>query len=155
MGQRGGRGGKRVGAGAPRGQRPATIAREIVADVVYEEIQKRNANQKRGIDIINVQMMMWLGIAARLQRDYPENFHTMREFRYATERAERAAAELAKYQTPRFKSVAVREPPPLPKVPQNDATPTPGEKPGNVVSMLKKRTPQEIADLYARKVRGG
>lgn len=151
MGQRGG---KRDGAGAPRGPRRITVAREIVSEVVYEEMQKRNANQKRGIDTLDEQMRLWMGVAAKLQRDYPETFSTDKTFRYAMERAAHAAAELAKYQTPRFKAIPVREVPALPKAPAGE-TPAANPAKSNVISAVKKRSAQENADVYIRMVRGG
>lgn len=152
MGQRGG---KRDGAGAPRGPRRITVAREIVGEVVYEEMQKRNANQKRGIDTLDEQMRLWMGVAAKIQRDYPETFSTDKTFRYAMERAGHAAAELAKYQTPRFKAIPVREVPPLPKQPAGEAPAATPAKGSNVISAVKKRSAQANSDVYARMVRGG
>jgi len=59
--------------------------------------------------------------------------------------AVRAAAELAKYESPTFKAVAVQEVPPAPE-----------ERPGDgaqVVGSLSKRTQQDAAAVYMRLVR--
>ena len=61
--------------------------------------------------------------------------------------AVRAASELARYESPTFKAIAVAPVPPAPAE-------RPGEKDGNVIQSLEKRSPQDAAAVYMRLIRG-
>ncbi|MBS0368981.1 MAG: hypothetical protein JSS57_07260 [Proteobacteria bacterium] len=150
------RGGKRENAGRKPGiPNRRTIGREIVSDVIFEEIQKRNAGQRRGMTVLETQMNFWMNRAAKIQRDNPNNCDKDKDFRYAMDQAGRFAMELTKYQVPKFKSIDTREPPPLPKAPTEQApAAAKATKTAKVVDITEGRPDDEVGNIYARLVRG-
>lgn len=150
------RGGKRENAGRkPGGTNRRKVAREIVSEVVFEEMKKRNAGQRRGMTVLETQMNFWMNRAARMQRDNPNQCDRDKDFRYAMEQAGRFATELTKYQMPKFKSIDTREPPPLPKAPPGPAPAVAkAGKTAKVVDITEGRPDDEVGNIYARLVRG-
>lgn len=112
-----GSGGKRPGAGGVRGPRTPTMERTIVATEEIRAIAR--AGRTMGIDVLERWMNQFGGLAARFQPPdtTTEAIRAWAETR-AAEHFERfgtlslmAAKELAKYQSPTYKAVAITPPP--------------------------------------------
>lgn len=141
----------------------ATIIRQMVTEsletpagreVLAEAMQKLTAppaGQKKATQVLR-ELMMLSGSLVALHQPKP-NEQGLVEIKdndrlqsYLTI-AVRAAGELAKYESPTFKAVAVSEVPPVPQAP-------PGEQTANVASSIRKRSQKDAMAVYMRVVRG-
>jgi len=164
-----GRGGKRVGAGAPRGPRQSTIEKQraqLVEHRVAQVIAKNDAAapasppaeprqvrsdsvsqpaRRKAVDLLEEMMFLLYGLSAHYQPKPNEVEATTpqnrRLFNYYSKRFVDTAARLAPYQSATFKAHAM-VPSPLP-MPAETARP----KGGNIIDLTDQRA---VAQHYRR-----
>ncbi len=152
-GASGQRGGARPGAGAPRGMRKATIERmeqarlhELARNAELEVEKAKKARTKLGKEVIEEFMFLFAGMAAFYQPTPPGASKNVNEsegkfVQYATLAVD-AAAELAKYQSPTFKAIAVSATPP----------PPPAAQPGDNAKVINLNDAAALGVAYRRMV---
>jgi len=123
-GMKGRSGGARPGAGRKRGLSKKTIERleqkriaEEASRAVTELEKARAAKKKLGKEVIEEFMFLFAGMAAFYQPPPPGQTNTNEneeKFKTYAVLAVDAASELAKYQSPTFKAIAISAPLPLP-----------------------------------------
>lgn len=145
------RGGARVNAGRkPNVPNKATIERTLRAE--QEMLQARDTGKKLAKDVLDEFMLLFAGMAAHHQPIPPgQPIPAGREpnedkFEKWARLAVETAADLAKYQSPTFRAIAVSMPPPLPAVPDQKTID------GKVIEMPKDAISR--SRLYQRVVNG-
>lgn len=119
------RGGRRQGAGAPRGMRKSTIDKRK-KELEHEEArraaalieQAHLAKRKLAREVLEEFMFLFAGMAAHHQPPPPGavNLNENEEaFRYYAGMAVDTAAALAQYQSPKFRAVVQMAPPTIPE----------------------------------------
>lgn len=150
------RGGKRPGSGSPRGprgpqrgtiiQREANNIREQAEAAALAAEKARNAGKRLAKDVLEEFMLLFAGMAATHQplppgMPVPVNRQPDEaKFEKWARLAGWFASELAPYQSPTFKAVAIMAPPPQP---------TAAERGTNVIAL---DDPVALARVYARRV---
>lgn len=130
-------------------QTPA--GREALARAM-QQLTAPPTGQKKAVEVLREMMMLSAALVSLHQpkRDQAtgtvtvENHEKLQAYLGI---AVRAAAEVAKYESPTFKAVAVQEVPPLPQAP-------PGAEATNVASSIGKRSQKDAMAVYMRVVRG-
>lgn len=156
---RGAKPGERRGGRASGTPNKRTLTKRFLAEIletaegkalIGEAIKHHQPKMsgKKAIEVLDTLMNLTMGLVARHQprpnQSGQETNVTADEgkFREYLGLATTAAKELAKYQSPTFKAVAVQEVPPPPSLPD-----------GRVSNMMEARTQQDAAAAYIRLVR--
>lgn len=143
-----GNGGRRVGSGAPKGPRKATLKRiEDAATIAATEMAQAEVNGKKlAKDVLEDFMLLFAGMAAFYQPTAPnapqQNVNgSETKFLQYGELAITAAKALAPYQSPTFRAVAVSLTPDMTQPPKPGA--------GLVIDL---NDPTVVARVYQRLV---
>lgn len=155
-------GGPRPNSGAPKGPKPATILKIERANIQEQidasiekavtRIEKARADGKKlAVDVLEDFMNLFAGMAAHHQPLPPQQGRNPNEdrvlFMEYSGRAIDCASQLAGYQSPKFKAIAVAASMPFPAPQQGPPT---IDETGNVVDLRK---PSQIYDEMIRTVR--
>ncbi|MDE2101668.1 MAG: hypothetical protein KGL39_30760 [Patescibacteria group bacterium] len=136
-------------------QQMVTEALETPAgrEAVAQALQKLTAppsGQKKAVEVLREMMMLSGSLVALHQpkRDAAGNVtvENHEKLQAYLNIASRTAADLARFESPTFKAVAVQEVPPMPQAQ--------GAEGGNVASSIRKRTQKDAMAVYMRVVRG-
>lgn len=131
-----------------------TDGQKRIKDVVARELAKMAQpprNSRKAIDILDTLMQLSMGLVARYQPRPDGGMETNPQadetkFQTYLPIALNSAKELAKYQSPTFKAIALQEVPAAPAAaPGDDA---------KVVNAIEKGSQQRASDAYVRLIRG-